>query len=46
MFNADKSLPDKAGVLPDDCVTDLGEGFIVAAGKRFFDRKPKGRSLA
>ena len=27
-------------------VTDLGDGFIAAAGKRFFDREAKVRTLA
>jgi catalase len=39
-------LLDKAGVQPDAGVTDLGEAFITAAGKRFFDREPKVRILA
>ncbi len=40
-----KPLLDKAGVEPDDGVTDL-EGFLVVAGKRFFDREPNVRTLA
>ena len=38
-------LLDKAGVEPDDGVTDLG-GFVEAAKKRYWDRKPKVRTLA
>lgn len=38
-------LLDKAGVEPDDGVTDL-DGFVAAAGKRYWDREPKVRMLA
>ena len=41
-----KPLLDKAGVEPDDGVTELGNSFIAAAGTRFFDREPKVRRLA
>jgi catalase len=41
-----KPLLDKAGVEPDDGVTDLGKAFIEAAGQRFWDREPKVRMLA
>jgi catalase len=41
-----KPLLDKAGVEADAGVTELGAGFITAAGKRFFDREPKVRTLA
>jgi catalase len=40
-----KPLLDKAGVEVDEGVTDLGKGFIVAAGQRFFAREPKVRIL-
>jgi catalase len=39
-------LLDKAGVEPDEGITDLGGAFIAAAGKRFFDRESKVRMLA
>jgi catalase len=41
-----RPLLEKAGVEADAGVTDLGAGFIAAAGKRFFDREPKVRTLA
>ena len=41
-----KMLLDKAGVEADAGVTDLSSAFIVAAGKRFFAREPKVRTLA
>jgi catalase len=41
-----KPLLDKAGIEADVGVTDLGDAFIAAAGKRFFDRESKGRTLA
>ncbi len=41
-----KALLDKAGVTPDDGVTDLGTAFIAAAVRRFFDREPGVRMLA
>lgn len=40
-----KPLLDKAGVEPDDGVTDLA-GFIDAAKKRYWDREPSVRTLA
>ena len=39
-------LLDKAGVEPDDGVTGLEEGFLAAAGRRFWGREPKLRTLA
>lgn len=44
--DAAKPLLDKAGVAPDAGVTGLGEGFIDAAAKRFWDREPSVRMLA
>ncbi|MBI1684513.1 catalase [Caulobacter hibisci] len=44
--DAAKPLLDKAGVEPDDGVTDLGADFLAAAVKRFWDREPKVRTLA
>jgi catalase len=41
-----KPLLDKAGVEPDAGITDVGDTFISAAGKRFYDREPKVRTLA
>jgi catalase len=41
-----KPLLDKAGVEQDGGVTALGDAFIAAAGKRYFDREPKVRTLA
>lgn len=38
-------LLDKAGVEPDDGVTDLA-GFVEAAKKRYWDREPNVRTLA
>jgi catalase len=43
---AAKPLLDKAGIDPDEGVTDLGKGFIAAAKKRFFDRESNVRMLA
>lgn len=43
---AAKPLLDKAGVEPDEGVTGLGEDFIAAGGKRFWDREPGVRTLA
>ncbi len=43
---AAKPLLDKAGVEPDDGVTDLGAHFVAAGGKRFWDREPGVRTLA
>lgn len=40
-------LLDRAGIQPDAGVlADLGKGFVGAAGKRFYDREPKVRTLA
>ena len=39
-------LLDKAGVQADAGVTDLGEAFVAAAGRRFWAREPKVRTLA
>jgi catalase len=39
-------LLEKAGVTADPGITDLGDAFLSAAGKRFFDREPKVRMLA
>ncbi|MEK6349202.1 MAG: catalase [Burkholderia sp.] len=39
-------LLDRAGVQADAGVTDLGKAFVSAAGKRFYDREPKVRTLA
>ena len=41
-----KPLLDKAGVEPDAGVVPLDDGFIEAAGKRFYAREPKVRTLA
>jgi catalase len=41
-----KPLLDKAGVEPDAGVTALGDAFLTAATKRFYDREPKVRTLA
>jgi len=43
---AAKPLLDKAGVEPDEGVTDLGGKFVAAAKKRYYDREPKLRMLA
>ena len=43
---AAKPLLDKAGVKIDAGVTDLGNAFIAAAAKRFYDREPGLRELA
>jgi catalase len=43
---ATKPLLDKAGVEPDAGVVGLGNDFIEAAKKRFYDREPKVRQLA
>ncbi len=40
-----KPLLERAGVEPDEGVTGLGD-FIAAAGKRYWDREPKVRTLA
>ena len=41
-----KPLLDKAGVEPDDGITGLGDDFLKAAAKRFYDREPALRMLA
>jgi catalase len=43
---AAQPLLDKAGVIADAGITDLGPKFIKAAAQRFFDREPKVRTLA
>ena len=43
---AAQPLLDKAGVTPDDGVTDLGPAFVKAAGTRHFHREPGVRTLA
>jgi catalase len=43
---AAQPLLDKAGVQPDDGVTDLGKAFVAAGAKRFYDREPALRELA
>ena len=39
-------LLDKAGVVPDEGVVAIGKPFVKAAGKRYWDREPKVRTLA
>jgi catalase len=41
-----KPLLDRGGVEPDEGVTALGDAFLAAAGKRFYAREPKVRTLA
>ena len=41
-----KPLLEKAGVEEDEGVTDLGSAFVEAAGRRYFEREPKVRTLA
>lgn len=43
---AAQPLLDKAGVAPDSGVTGLGDDFLAAAAKRFWDREAKVRPLA
>ena len=43
---AARPLLDKAGVVPDAGVTDLGGAFVKAAAQRFYDREPSLRDLA
>jgi catalase len=43
---AAKPLLDKAGVTPDEGIVTLGDGFVEAAGRRYWDREPKVRMLA
>jgi catalase len=44
--DAAKPLLDKAGIEPDEGVTDLGDDFLKAAAQRFYDREPRLRMLA
>jgi catalase len=37
---ASMALLDRAGVIADEGVTDLGEAFLDAAAQRFWDREP------
>lgn len=39
-------LLEKAGVKPDDGITGLGNGFVKAAARRYWDREPNVRRLA
>jgi catalase len=41
-----KPLLEKAGVQPDEGVTDLGKAFIEAATRRFYERESSVRQLA
>ena len=41
-----KPLLEKAGVVPDAGVTELGQAFTANAAKRFFVREPGVRNLA
>ncbi|MBB4302975.1 catalase [Rhodobium orientis] len=41
-----KPLLEKAGVMADDGVTGVGDDFVAAAARRFYDREPKVRMLA
>ena len=43
---AAKPLLDKAGVEPDEGVTGVGDDFVKAAARRFYDREPGVRTLA
>ncbi len=43
---AAQPLLDKAGIEPDGGVTGLGDEFLKAAARRFYDREPKIRMLA
>ncbi|QND54399.1 catalase (plasmid) [Phyllobacterium sp. 628] len=46
-YTADsKPLLDKAGVTPDEGVTDVTKGFVEAATKRYWAREPSVRTLA
>jgi catalase len=40
-----KALMDKAGIVPDDGVTDLSSAFVKAAAKRFYARERNVRNL-
>lgn len=46
LSKAAHALLDKAGIKPDAGVTELGDDFIKAAGRRFYDREPGLRMLA
>jgi catalase len=39
-------LLDKAGVEADEGITGLGKAFVEAAGRRYYAREPKVRTLA
>jgi catalase len=39
-------LLDKAGVEADEGITGLGNAFVKAAGRRYYAREPKVRTLA
>jgi len=39
-----RALIEEAGIEPDEGVTGLGDDFIAAASKRFFDREPQVRA--
>jgi catalase len=41
-----RPLLEKAGVVVDDGVTDLGDGFVSVAARRFWEREPTVRTLA
>lgn len=41
-----KPLLEKAGVDPDEGITGLGNDFVKAAARRFWDREPRVRRLA
>jgi len=41
-----QALLDKAGVVPDAGVVPADKGYVAAAGKRYWDREPKVRTLA
>jgi catalase len=41
-----KPLLEKAGVQTDEGITDIGDAFVTAAAKRFFEREPNMRRLA
>jgi catalase len=43
---AAQPLLDKAGVMKDQGVTDLGKAFVEAAAMRFYEREPGIRTLA
>ncbi len=43
---AAKPLLDKAGVVPDDGVRPVDDGFVAAAKTRYWDREPSVRTLA